>query len=207
MSASWAAVDGTMDRQRKMTLDPHSKSTSHIKRGGSRGLIAMFEQKPSSQIGDMNKNPTTTATASTPRTPLTIPRSEEKDVDTTTIQNSPVVTMEDKTTIVNATGTEVSCELYKGSHGFGMRFGGARNFNDGETKGYGILIVGKNPDTASAACDHIKVGWQLVAMDDVDLSQATLSDLARNLRNVGKHIKLKLKLNNCLREAYGIEVT
>ena len=91
--------------------------------------------------------------------------------------------------------------------GYGLKFGGAMTASNGKEKGWGILIIDKKPGTPSASCDDIVIGWQLIRLNGVDLSQAMFGDLKNALQQVtDDQMELELTLNLGLAKAYDVAI-
>ena len=106
-------------------------------------------------------------------------------------------------------GSEITRDVVLKSDpaGYGLKFGGAMTASNGKEKGWGILITDKKPGTPSASCDDIVIGWQLIRLNGVDLSQAMFGDLKKALQQVtGNQMELGLALNPGLAEAYDVTI-
>ena len=107
----------------------------------------------------------------------------------------------------DASATSRVITLNKGPNGFGLQFTGAKTIEDGERRGWGVLIKGKKPGGSAEHRPDIQVGWQILKVGNVDLAEGMTSDLKAALREIDDSITLSLQENPELSAAYGIGVT
>eukprot|EP00038_Savillea_parva_P013165 m.7532 g.7532 ORF g.7532 m.7532 type:complete len:1177 (-) comp2453_c0_seq1:87-3617(-) len=86
--------------------------------------------------------------------------------------------------------------------GFGLKFGGPRTSTEGDKTGYGIFISGTTPGSVADQHKELPIGWQILAMNDEDLLDATFVDMKQALERVGDTMVLKLTENEPLRVTY-----
>ena len=61
--------------------------------------------------------------------------------------------------------------------GFGLKFAGANTVEEAREYGYGVLIAGAKKDTPAAANPATVKPWQIMRVDEMDLTDATLESL------------------------------
>lgn len=74
-------------------------------------------------------------------------------------------------------------------------FGGPHDEKEANVKGRGVFISGVRGNSVAAANTQIQLGMQIVAMNDVDLTQATFVELRELLQSVGDKMTLVLREN------------
>ena len=72
----------------------------------------------------------------------------------------------------------VETELTKDpAAGFGLKFGGANTVEEAREYGYGVLITGTKKNTPAAGNPATVKPWQIMRVNDMDLTDATLESL------------------------------
>jgi len=98
----------------------------------------------------------------------------------------------------------VTATLEKDGKGFGLKFGGPKTVEDADAHDgmRGIFISGVKPDTVAERSQDVKVGWQIIKLNEHDITSATFVDMKQVLATVTVSMKLTLRANEALRSSY-----
>ena len=92
--------------------------------------------------------------------------------------------------------------VVKNDLGFGLRFGGPKTTADGEKHGFGVFVSGTKPGGAAEDNPDISIGFQVLNLNGVDLTNATTATLSEALTKVRTEMTLQLIENDKLFKTY-----
>lgn len=91
-----------------------------------------------------------------------------------------------------------SCVIVREKGSFGVQFNGARSTDDLSVYGIGLFVAGVKPGSPAARAEGLEVGWQLMSLNGIDMSNASFDDLETTLKKVGDTLSLRLEPNEAL---------
>jgi hypothetical protein len=100
----------------------------------------------------------------------------------------------------------VTVLLFRGNHGFGLQFGGAKDEAEAESNGFGIYIAQTKPGGAASNEQAIELGMQVLQINKVDVFDFTTEDLTVLLKGVDDTMELVLTKNTTLSTTYRIRL-
>ena len=92
--------------------------------------------------------------------------------------------------------------LQRGPDGFGLVFDGAKNEMEAQDHGYGLFLKSAKVDSVAASNPDVVPGWQLMAINGMDVSDATFVELKSAMLSVGDDITVELEENPNLEATY-----
>ena len=96
----------------------------------------------------------------------------------------------------------VQVQLVRGTQGFGLSFGGAKDEAEAKANGHGIFLAGTKPGGVAETCDDITVGMKVLRLNGVDCTNSYASQFEQVLRCVGKEMELVLEDSQDLYKKY-----
>jgi hypothetical protein len=78
---------------------------------------------------------------------------------------------------------------------YGLKLGGPNDEKEAAVKGRGIFVLGVVGGSAAASHPEIQIGMQIVSVNEVDMTQATLVEMRETLADVGDSMTLILQEN------------
>lgn len=95
---------------------------------------------------------------------------------------------------------------YKG--GFGVKINGAMDRDEGEKFGFGVVVTSKDKGSPAASNAALKVGLQIVTVEDQDVSTLTKVEFANVIKKIqSREFRMELLPNKELFQAYGKKKT
>ena len=92
--------------------------------------------------------------------------------------------------------------LQRGPDGFGLVFDGAKNEMEAQDHGYGLFVKSTKVGSVAASNPDVVPGWQVMALNGIDVSDATFVELKSAMLSVVDDITLELEANPNLAATY-----